>query len=382
VFLPNWIGDTTMATAALRWLRAELPDCRLIGVARPGPAQLLHGTPLLDEILTYRPRGRPPQLNRRGLVRQLRGRRSEAAILLTDSLGTAALAVAAGCRRRIGLTGDGRTWLLTDRIPKTNQAASTPPDPCSPDPCSPESTVDRYLRIGLESVRRLTGRECDPPPEAHRRLELAVEPEGERRWVALRQQLGFTPESPMVVINNASAGSPSRLLPEPQLLELVRRLASELGCQVLLHCGPADRHETNRWADLVGLPQVASMGVAEDLPLGLSKAVLGAAAVVISTDSGPRLIASALGRPVIGLYGSTDPGANRTYQGVEISLSVGLDCQPCWQKICPLQHHACMRQFPIDSVIAQVARRIEPTAAPQSPPAAQWQLAAGTDKGS
>lgn len=365
VFLPNWIGDTTMATAALRWLRAELPDCRLIGVARPGPAELLTGTTLLDEILTYRPRGRPPLLSRRSLVRQLRRRRPEAAILLTDSLGTAALALVAGCRRRIGLTGDARAWLLSDRIPRLDSIADTP-DQLQ----SPECTIDRYLRIAVESARRLTGRACGPLSDSQRQMGLAVGPEGERQWVAVRQRLGFTPERPMVVINNASAGSPSRLLPEALLLELARRLATELECQVLLHCGPADRLTTNRWADQIGLPGVASLGVASELPLGLSKAVLASAAVVISTDSGPRLIASALNRPVIGLYGSTDPKTNRTYQNTEISLSVGLDCQPCWRKICPLQHHACMRQLPIDSVIAQVARRIEPAAAQQSPSAA------------
>ncbi len=365
VFLPNWIGDATMATAALRWLRSELPGCRMVGVSRPGPAELLNGTPLLDEILTYRPRGGPPLLNRRGLIRQLRRRRPGAAILLTDSLGTATLALAAGCRRRIGLTGDARAWLLSDRIPKRDSVA------VGSDPWQlPECTIDRYLRIAVESVRRLTGRNGDPLNEAQRQMELAVDSESQQQWVALRQQLGFTPERPMVVINNASAGSPSRLLPESLLLTLVRRLATELECQVLLHCGPADRLATNRWADQIGLSQVASLGVSNDLPLGLSKAVLGAAAVVISTDSGPRLIASAMNRPVIGLYGSTDPGANRTYQDVEISISVGLDCQPCWQKICPLQHHACMRQLPIDTVIAQVARRIEPAAAQHSPSAA------------
>jgi ADP-heptose:LPS heptosyltransferase len=63
------------------------------------------------------------------------------------------------------------------------------------------------------------------------------------------------------------------------------------------------------------------MGVASDLPIGLTKAVLERAGLVLTSDSGPRHIAVALNRPVISLFGPTDPAATQTFNTPEVLLT-------------------------------------------------------------
>src|SRR5690606_33036226 len=132
--------------------------------------------------------------------------------------------------------------------------------------------------------------------------------------------IGFTPALPTITINSGSANSIARLWPAERVQELTTRLASDLGVQVLLHCGPDDRQSSNRIAANIDSPRVASMGVAEKLPIGLSKAVLQRSAAVVSTDSGPRHLAVALDRPVVSLFAEILPQWTSTYNRPEITL--------------------------------------------------------------
>jgi heptosyltransferase-2 len=62
---------------------------------------------------------------------------------------------------------------------------------------------------------------------------------------------------------------------------------------------------------------------------------------------------------VVTLFGPTDPLATRLPYERESSLSLSLDCQPCMERICPLQHHRCMRDLSVDMVYRAVARLLE-----------------------
>jgi heptosyltransferase-2 len=88
--------------------------------------------------------------------------------------------------------------------------------------------------------------------------------------------------------------------------------------------------------------------------------------MVVSTDSGPRFLAIAFGKPVVSLFGPTDPAATATRYPLETCLSLSLDCQPCMARTCPLVHHRCMRDLSVDHVYSAVARCLDLDAAPTS----------------
>src|SRR5947207_12325643 len=72
VLLPNWVGDVAMATPVLRTLRKNLPEARIIGIARPYLIPLLEGTPWLDNVLPWEHKGRGRIARTWRIIQQLR----------------------------------------------------------------------------------------------------------------------------------------------------------------------------------------------------------------------------------------------------------------------------------------------------------------------
>lgn len=336
IFLPTWVGDVVMATPTLRALRHGFPEAELVGVMRPVISDLLAGTTLLNGQVLFDKKRRPGLPNRLGLIGALRAAKLDALVLLTNSLWTAAVAGLAGVPRIVGYNRDARGWFLSDKL-AVPQGDKTQKSPAIP-------TIDYYLRLA-----EYLG--CDV---GDRSSQLAVTGDESHMADELWSSCHFDLDTPTVVINSNSATDQARIWPAAKVQELAKRLATERAYQVLLHCGPAERELANRLAKEVNHPAVASMGCAKDLPIGLTKAVLARAAAVVSTDSGPRHIAVALNRPVISLFGPTDPGGTRTYNLTETILAVDLPCRPCYAKSCPLKHGQCMQDLEVKSVIQAI----------------------------
>ena len=91
--------------------------------------------------------------------------------------------------------------------------------------------------------------------------------------------------------------------------------------------------------------------------IGLTKAVIKRCDLMITTDSGPRFFGTAFGVPTITLFGPTDPRWSRTWHPLEFNLNIDVDCGPCAQRVCPLQHHRCMTDLSVDRVF-ETARNV------------------------
>jgi len=62
----------------------------------------------------------------------------------------------------------------------------------------------------------------------------------------------------------------------------------------------------------------------------------------VSNDSGLMHIAAALQKPLIALYGPTSPNFTPPLSDNANIVQLDVDCGPCFQRICPEQHHHCM----------------------------------------
>lgn len=331
IWMPNWVGDACMATPALRSLADSFRgNAQLIGIMKPVIRDVISSNPWLDRTVVFSRKASAGVVSRIGLVRTLKSLQLDIVILLTNSFWTAAVSRLAGARRIIGYCRDGRGWLLTDR-------AAVPSDGKKRLPISP---VDYYLELA-----RYVG--C---LAQDRRMRLAVDDEDQQRAEQLWRQLSFDANVPTIVINSSGATAPSRLWPAEHVESLAARIVADHPWQVLMHCGPAERQSCNASALRVAHPRVQSMGEAAELPMALSKGVMKRASVVVSTDSGPRHLAIALDRPVITLFGSTDPTWTTTYNDCETLVEESLECRPCWATTCPLAHQNCMRQLSPDRV--------------------------------
>ena len=345
VFLPNWIGDVAMATPALRAVRDQFIDAEIVGIMRPYVADVLAGTGLLDRAMFYNPRGKEASQKGWTFVRTLRNQRFDTVLLLTNSLRTAWLSWLSGSPRRIGFARDLRSWLLTDRLePKSRKV--------------PNPVMEEYLRL----AERLG---CQIP--SSRQIELAVQSRDEERLEEFWNQVE-TPanrsavrwmQRSYVCINTGGAFGGAKNWPKEYFAELARRVVEELGHGVLIVCGPSEREDARWIAAAADNPAVVSLADAK-LSIGLTKAAIHRAELLVTTDSGPRHFAAAFGVPVVTLYGPTHVAWSETFYAKSEHLQLKLDCGPCQQRECPLKHHRCMRDLSVDTVFQAVQRQLSP----------------------
>lgn len=348
VFCPNLIGDTVMATPALRSLRQRFSSAHIAGVIKPGVAATLDGSPWLDEVLLFDPRSRQPQHRSRSLLKRLRAGRFDLAVLLPNSFRPALLCWLAGIPRRIGYVRYGRGPLLTDRltVPRDGSWKRLP-----------VPVVEYYLEI----VRRLG---C---PVGSLRLELSTTRADERAADLAWSRLALPRFEPVVCLNTGGAFGPAKMWPAEYFAALARRLAEEAAVSVLVVCGPAERDAAIDIVTRAAHPHVTSLAD-HPLSIGLSKACIKRSALLITTDSGPRHFAAAFDVPVVTLFGPTHIAWTRTYHPRAIHLFRPVPCGPCQRPTCHLGHHRCMRELDPDSVFAAACRLLPHTAALLSTP--------------
>ena len=126
---------------------------------------------------------------------------------------------------------------------------------------------------------------------------------------------------------------------------------------MLVLCGPNEREAAREIVRLSGSTRVKSLAE-QPVGIGLTKGCLARSQLLVSTDSGPRHIATAFEIPTIGLFGATDPRWAETYHPRGITLFNKLDCGPCAKKHCPLGHHACMQELSVERVYAAVQQQL------------------------
>ncbi len=338
VFLPNWIGDAVMATPALRALRDHFDAARVIGVMKPYVAEVFAGGDWFDEILFAN--GGPWSQGVLAVAQQLRRRGVDTVVLLSNTLRSALMARLGGCRRRIGYARHGRSMLLTDALPPLRDERGQ---------LHPSPVIDAYNRLA----------ECAGCPPPGRVMELfttsADECAADLVWARGR----FENYTEVICLNSGAAFGAAKHWPSSYFSVLARRLAKERGSAVLVLCGPKERELAAEIAAEADDPRVHSLAdltapcFAEGPPLslGLTKACVRRADLLVTTDSGPRHFAAAFDRPVVTLFGPTHIEWTETYHPRAVHLQKRVECGPCQRRVCPLDHR-CMTLLTPDEVFA------------------------------
>lgn len=335
--LPNWVGDVAMATPTLRALREHWPEARIIGVARPYLSPLLAGSAWLDALLPWEHKG-PGRIGRTWHVaRQLRAERLDVLILLRASLSAGLIGPLSGAKRVVGYARRGLQWLLTDPVPPLHFGRHS----------LPVSAVDDYLHLAESLGCQVTSRQ----------LELATTPADEAAADGVWQRLHLPPGERVLLLNAGGAYGQAKHWPAEYCVSLALRAAEEFGVTTLMLCGPQEREAAAAIENSARHPLVRSLA-REDVSFGTTKAIIRRSRLLVTTDSGPRHIAAALGTPTVVLFGPIDPRWSRNYQRDTLELFVPLDCAPCGQRVCPLGHHRCMRDLTVDQVLRAVEKTL------------------------
>ena len=321
VRLPNWLGDTVMAVPALRAIRSAWPAA---AVLLAGPwAQTLAGQGLGDTLVNY-PRSWRGRLATADTVLAFRG---ELAILLPNSFEAALAARYWGARRRVGFAVNGRSLLLTDRVPSAPRLHQ----------------VDAYLRLvehlGLEVESRVPW--LSEPPAA-----------GDDRVRARELLDEVAPRGQRVGLHLGADYGPAKLWPLARVIDGCGALAAA-GLTPILLGAPRDAPSA---AEVVTATRAASL-VGRDDPM-LLPALLSELDALVAGDTGVSHLAAALGVPVVALFGPTDPALSAP-RGPATVLVHSVPCAPCFYRVCPIEH-PCLQGIAGAQVADAVAAALVP----------------------
>jgi heptosyltransferase II len=331
----NWVGDAIMALPALRGVRAKFADAHIAIVARPYVADIYRGQGVCDELIAYDPRGAEKGFGgRERLAARLREEKFDAALLLQNAFDAAWLAWRAGIPERIGYARDGRGILLTKSVavPKVGEI--------------PAHEQFYYLEL----VRRAGWVER---VEGEREISLAISRESgeaaEKKLIAsgVRSNANGVGALRVAIGAGASYGSAKCWLPE-RFAEVANRLMEESDAEIILF-GTANETAVSN-AIVAGMKQkpidlTGKTAIAE-LPALLSRCQL-----FVGNDSGAMHVASAVGLPVVAIFGPTDPFGTAPVTPKCTIVQEKPYCSPCFLRRCPTDHR-CMTRVSAESVTA------------------------------
>ena len=311
-----FLGDVVLTTPLLSALSARHGPVDV--VTTPVAAPLLETHPAVRTVIPYEKRGRDRGwAGLRRLGGRLKSERYERAYLPHRSLRTATLALLARIPSRIGFSGPW-SFLYTDSRPKSRTGHE----------------ADRLLALANEA----------PGAYAPHLLPTA---EDEQLAAAL------VDESFVALAPGSIWGS--------KRWPFYRELAARLGEQVsvVVVGGPDDVELGNEIIQAVGQSGRRAVNACGRLTLRESAALIGRATALVTNDSAPLHLATAMGTPVVALFGPTvtDFGFGPMRAG-DVALGVdGLLCRPCSSHgppQCPLGHHRCMRELTVAAVFAAI----------------------------
>ena len=325
---PSWVGDMVLAQSLFQVIKQQQPDA-IIDVAAPAWT-----IPLLDRMpevsgkiaLPFK-HGRLDLRERIRLGKSLKNAAYDQAILLTNSFKSAILPFAANIPLRTGFRGEMRYGLLNDIRSLDKKALPR--------------TVDRFVALGLKKDQPLPA--TIPNPRLIADASQAAE--------ALDKLGKELPDVPVLGLCPGAEYGEAKRWPAEYYAEVARQ-ALEKGWQVWLFgsekdvpvTGSINQMTKNRCLDLGGRTR---LGEAIDL--------MSLCQTVVSNDSGLMHVAAALGRKVIAVYGSSDPHHTPPMSPEAVVLWLGLDCSPCFKRICPLGHLNCLKQLAPDRVLQEIA---------------------------
>ncbi|MES2298090.1 MAG: lipopolysaccharide heptosyltransferase II [Pseudomonadota bacterium] len=319
VISPNWIGDAVMAQPLLQLLRARDPQRPIDVLAPPSVAPVWRAMAEVDSVLETPFRHGALQLRERWrYARELRRRGYAQAYVLPNTLKYALIPWLAGIDERVGYKGEMRHGLINrmhhDEVP-------------------PRPMVPFYAALAQAPAATLT---MTPPRP---RMQVAA-----AQIDAACARAGMPQDGPLVVFAPGAEFGAAKRWPATHFAQLAASVrAAAPNARIALLGSPKDRAACDEIVAIAGALRLHNLAGATSLDEAI--ALIARADAVVANDSGLLHIASALNRPVLALYGPTDPDHAPPFSDIAHALSLRLACSPCRQRDCPLGHQDCMQKM-------------------------------------
>lgn len=330
------IGDAILSFPTLASLRATYPNARISILGKAFLRPLLDNSLWVDEIICadvpwtcrqdkYRLRdyvaGSFPRL-----VRELRSRRFDVVLDGHNDIRGNLLMWLIGAGRRVGFGQLGGGYFLTDDLP-----------------------MDSSRSHAVEVLHQLVEHLGAPPQIPLLQLPLSDEHQ-QQAWARL-SELGIASDRFLLAVH-PGGGNPNRRWGLDRYAAVIRALKQQQDLAALRVVAFVEPGGYGR-----ELEQLAGVPVLQ-IDLKQMMAVLSCCDLFLSGDNGPMHIASAVGTPVVALYGPTDPIAWRPWgDDHEIIVLPDFACRPCGDR-CKFDQPYCMTQITPELVAKVTEQKI------------------------
>lgn len=339
------IGDAVLSLPAVRALRRAYPRAEIDMLVSPPVAGVLAGHPDLSRVVIWNPHvwRRPAELLRlrnwheaAAIITRLRTPRYDLCVSISGDWGSV-LARLSGARRRVGYASEAYTGFMTDPVPGGRYIQR-------------KHEVEYVLELARAAGGIIVADEMLPM--------LHVTPAGEAGARRALERAGVALEGrPLVVLHAGAQNGQAKRWPPIHWAALADRLVSECGAQIVLTGAAGDAPLTAAIRRRMRRPVYDLTG---QTSLPELVALLARCDLLVSGDSGPLHMACAVGTPVVGLYGPTDPVISGPLAPDAIVLRREIWCGPCYDASatadCRFHNPVCMKQL-LPAAVLEAARR-------------------------
>ena len=340
------IGDVVHSLPVLEVLKKNFPGARIDWLVEEDASEVIEGHSAINRVIVSYRKSWLRRLFRGGdcglVLREIRNFSNEVRSckydLVIDLHGLFKSGILTGLsrgKRKIGMSGATEGgWLFYNERP-------VPVD-------YDQHAIDRYLKITeyLNCHSSNSWKGHVPVFESDKSLidhVLDSNGLGKRHLIAI----------------NPMARWKTKLWEPEQFAALADRLRNDLSCEVVF---TGSKHDREIIEDMSKIMKKRPINLAGRTSLKELAYLFTRCVALVTTDTGPMHIASAMGCRVIALFGPTAPWRTGPYGEGHRVIRTGIECSPCFKKSC--KHMTCMKDITVERVLEETKELINWTKPP------------------
>lgn len=334
------IGDVVHTLPSLEALRAAYPESRITWLVEENARDIIRGHPCLDNIIVFKRKRWLTGIFKPSIylqtvgevisfIKELRGKEYDLVIDFQGLFKSGILALLSGGKRRLGYdkTRELSYIFLNERIQSYN------PD---------LHAVERCLNLA-----GYLGAEVNGP-----RFSI---PFGERDMKCVKRFLrnnGIDESDRMIAVHPGS-GWVTKLWERERFSYLCDRIIDQFGVRIIF---TGDEDDRSMIEAISSKMHGRAFNTAGRMSLKELACFLSLVDLMITTDTGPMHIASAMKTPVVAIFGPTAPWRTGPYGNGHTVIRSNVACSPCFKKKCDTKR--CMDEITVDDVFSSVAQKL------------------------
>ncbi|HVG13991.1 MAG TPA: lipopolysaccharide heptosyltransferase II [Chitinophagaceae bacterium] len=314
VRLPNWLGDMVMSVAFIYELQRQYPGAMISVIAKKGIHELLPFFPPTEHQFIFSKEEAKGVMGLIQFGRMIRKKEKfDLFFCLPDSFSSALMGWATGANKRIGFRKEFRGLFMTHTYERPGG----------------QHRVEEYLAL----IRLFT----------------------KINWSEPKVLLQHSVEKRNIIVVNINSEASSRRLTISKATDILNALRSTSDLPIMLIGAPKEKAFVAEVFDKLDRKDNIH-NLAGTTRLNALVELLAAAAIMLTTDSGPAHVANALGTPTIVLFGAGNENNTAPYnKNKKIMRLNKLSCEPCLKNECKLYKvPQCLQQLDVKLISSGV----------------------------